>query len=99
MIDLDRFKAVNDTLGHPIGDRLLRRVSERLSQLMSDNEMCGRLGGDEFEIVMREAGDTDRIEKLAVAIIETLSRPYEVEANTTYTVASEIRRGGWRGSG
>src|SRR3546814_12739549 len=78
MIDLDRFKAVNDTLGHPIGDRLLRRVSERLSQLMSDNEMCGRLGGDEFAIVMREAGDTDRIEKLAVAIIETLSRPYEV---------------------
>src|SRR3546814_5781736 len=88
MIDLDRFKAVNDTLGHPIGDRLLRRVSERLSQSMSDNEMCGRLGGDEFAIVMREAGDTDRIEKLAVAIIETLSRPYQVDPNTLYIGAS-----------
>src|SRR3546814_7801658 len=56
--------------------------------LMSDNEMCGRLGGDEFAIVMREAGDTDRIEKLAVAIIETLSRPYEVDQNTLYIGAS-----------
>ena len=88
MIDLDRFKAVNDTLGHPIGDRLLRRVSERLSQLMSDNEMCGRLGGDEFAVVMRDAGDTNSIEKLALAIIETLSRPYEVDQNTLYIGAS-----------
>jgi diguanylate cyclase (GGDEF)-like protein/PAS domain S-box-containing protein len=88
MIDLDRFKAVNDTLGHPIGDRLLRRVSERLGQLMSENEMCGRLGGDEFAVVMRDAGDTNSIEKLAVAIIETLSRPYEVDQNTLYIGAS-----------
>ena len=55
MIDLDRFKAVNDTLGHPIGDRLLGRVSERLSQLMRDDTMCGRLGGDEFAVVLRDA--------------------------------------------
>src|SRR3546814_11862234 len=48
----------------------------------------GRRGGDEFAIVMREAGDTDRIEKLAVAIIETLSRPYEVDQNTLYIGAS-----------
>jgi diguanylate cyclase (GGDEF)-like protein/PAS domain S-box-containing protein len=88
MIDLDRFKAVNDTLGHPVGDRLLRRVSERLGHLMSDNEMCGRLGGDEFAVVMRDAGDTHRIEKLALSIIETLSRPYEVDQNTLYIGAS-----------
>ncbi|WP_293873134.1 MULTISPECIES: EAL domain-containing protein [unclassified Sphingomonas] len=88
MIDLDRFKAVNDTLGHPIGDRLLSRVAERLGQLMSDNETCGRLGGDEFAVVMRDATDTTAVEGLAQRIIETLSRPYEVDAHTLYIGAS-----------
>ncbi len=88
MIDLDRFKAVNDTLGHPIGDRLLGRVSERLGQLMSENEMCGRLGGDEFAVVMRDATNTAAVEDLARRIIETLSRPYEVDAHTLYIGAS-----------
>ena len=88
MIDLDRFKAVNDTLGHPIGDRLLGRVSERLAQLMTGNEMCGRLGGDEFAVVMRDATDTAAVEDLARRIIETLSRPYEVDAHTLYIGAS-----------
>ncbi len=88
MIDLDRFKAVNDTLGHPVGDRLLARVSERLRSIMTDNEMCGRLGGDEFAIVIRDASDTQYIELLAKRIIETLSRPYEVDQHTLYIGAS-----------
>nr|WP_277998474.1 EAL domain-containing protein [Sphingomonas liriopis] len=88
MIDLDRFKAVNDTLGHPIGDRLLGRVSERLAQLMGENETCGRLGGDEFAVVMRDATDTKAVESLASRIIETLSRPYELDAHTLYIGAS-----------
>jgi diguanylate cyclase (GGDEF)-like protein/PAS domain S-box-containing protein len=88
MIDLDRFKAVNDTLGHPIGDRLLQRVAERLAQLMSANEMCGRLGGDEFAVVVKDATDTVRVDLLAEAIIETLSRPYEVDQHTLYIGAS-----------
>ncbi len=88
MIDLDRFKAVNDTLGHPIGDRLLGRVAERLSHLMGDNQTCGRLGGDEFAVVMRDATDTAAVEGLAQRIIETLSRPYEVDAHTLYIGAS-----------
>jgi diguanylate cyclase (GGDEF)-like protein len=88
MIDLDRFKAVNDSLGHPVGDRLLGRVSERLGQLVSDNEVVGRLGGDEFAVVVRDASDTARVEKLAQAIIEILSRPYEVDAHTLYIGAS-----------
>ena len=88
MIDLDRFKAVNDTLGHPIGDRLLQRVAERLGQLMGDNEMCGRLGGDEFAVVVRDGGDPAATERLARRIIETLSRPYEVDAHTLYIGAS-----------
>lgn len=88
MIDLDRFKAVNDTLGHPIGDRLLGRVSERLKQLMTENEIIGRLGGDEFAVVVRDASDSAQVEKLARMIIDILSRPYDVDQNVIYIGAS-----------
>ena len=88
MIDLDRFKAVNDTLGHPIGDRLLSRVAERLGELMGQNETCGRLGGDEFAVVMRDATNTAEVEALARRIIDTLSHPYEIDAHTLYIGAS-----------
>jgi len=88
MIDLDRFKAVNDTLGHPVGDRLLGRVSERLNLLMTENEMIGRLGGDEFAVVVRDATDTQRTEQLAQTIIDALSQPYEVDQHTLYIGAS-----------
>jgi diguanylate cyclase (GGDEF)-like protein len=88
MIDLDRFKAVNDTLGHPVGDRLLGRVSERLLGLMSDSELCGRLGGDEFAVVLRDASDPARMEALGKRIIEELSRPYDVDHHTLYIGAS-----------
>jgi diguanylate cyclase (GGDEF)-like protein/PAS domain S-box-containing protein len=88
MLDLDRFKAVNDTLGHPIGDRLLGRVSERLGQLMNDNAMCGRLGGDEFAVVIRDATDIGTVERLAQRIIDSLSCPYEIDQHTLYIGAS-----------
>nr|WP_245858590.1 GGDEF and EAL domain-containing protein [Sphingomonas guangdongensis] len=88
MIDLDRFKAVNDTLGHPVGDRLLGRVSERLKTLMSDNEMIGRLGGDEFAVVVRDATDSAALERLAHRIIGTLSAPYDVDQHTLFIGAS-----------
>ncbi len=88
MIDLDRFKQVNDTLGHPIGDRLLTRVAERLQSLMQDKDMCGRLGGDEFGVVVRDASDTNKLQRLARNIIETLSKPYEVDQHTLYIGAS-----------
>ncbi|MFL9841378.1 EAL domain-containing protein [Sphingomonas sp. ST-64] len=88
MIDLDRFKAVNDTLGHPVGDRLLMRVSERLRQLMSANDIIGRLGGDEFAVVVRDASDTAAVEGLARTIIDVLSAPYDVDHHTLYIGAS-----------
>jgi diguanylate cyclase (GGDEF)-like protein len=88
MIDLDRFKAINDTLGHPVGDRLLMRVAERLRGLTKDGEICGRLGGDEFGVVLADGRDTARIESLSRAIIESLSRPYEVDEHTLYIGAS-----------
>ncbi len=88
MLDLDRFKAVNDTLGHPIGDRLLGRVSERLDRLMDETYLCGRLGGDEFAVIVRDASDTIAIERLAQRIIESLSLPYEIDAHTLFIGAS-----------
>jgi diguanylate cyclase (GGDEF)-like protein len=88
MIDLDRFKAVNDTLGHPVGDRLLAQVAKRLKMIMSENELCGRLGGDEFAVVMMDANDTHYVEKLAKTIIDALSKPYEIDQNTLYIGAS-----------
>jgi diguanylate cyclase (GGDEF)-like protein len=88
MIDLDRFKAVNDTLGHPVGDRLLARVSDRLQSIMTNNEICGRLGGDEFAIVIRDASDSEYVDRFAKQIIDTLSRPYEVDQHTLYIGAS-----------
>jgi diguanylate cyclase (GGDEF)-like protein len=92
MIDLDRFKAVNDTLGHLVGDQLLARVSERLKSIMTDNELVGRLGGDEFAIVIRDASDHNRVTKVADAVIELLSRPYEVDHHTLYIGASRLAR-------
>jgi diguanylate cyclase (GGDEF)-like protein len=88
MIDLDRFKAVNDTLGHVVGDSLLARVSARLKEIMSENEICGRLGGDEFAIVIRDASDLGRVEHVAKAVIDRLSQPYEVDHHTLYVGAS-----------
>jgi diguanylate cyclase (GGDEF)-like protein/PAS domain S-box-containing protein len=88
MIDLDRFKAVNDTLGHLVGDQLLARVSERLREQMTENEVCGRLGGDEFAIVVRDASDLERVNRVAQRVIDKLSQPYEVDHHTLYVGAS-----------
>ncbi|MEZ0495174.1 putative bifunctional diguanylate cyclase/phosphodiesterase [Sphingomonas sp. IW22] len=88
MIDLDRFKAVNDSLGHPLGDRLLGRVADRLRHLMTENETTGRLGGDEFAVVIRDARDGERLARLAQRIIDDLSQPYEVDNHTLYIGAS-----------
>ncbi len=88
MIDLDRFKAVNDTLGHLVGDQLLARVSDRLKALLSENELCGRLGGDEFAIVVRDATDGGRIGDVAHAVITALSQPYEIDHHTLFVGAS-----------
>ncbi|AUX70894.1 diguanylate cyclase [Porphyrobacter sp. HT-58-2] len=88
MVDLDRFKAVNDSLGHMTGDKLLAQVSARLQSLMDENQMCGRLGGDEFAIVIRDASRPDVIAQLARRVIARLSEPYQVDHHTLYVGAS-----------
>ena len=88
MIDLDRFKVVNDTLGHQLGDKLLVRVAERLGQIVGEQALIGRLGGDEFAVVVRDATDAARIDRLAQSVIDTISQPYDVDGNTLYIGAS-----------
>ena len=88
MIDLDRFKSVNDSLGHQIGDRLLAEVSKRLNAVVTDNAQCGRLGGDEFAVVIRDATDLGQVARIADTIIESLSQPYVVENHTLFIGAS-----------
>ncbi|MDG5748832.1 EAL domain-containing protein [Qipengyuania sp. XHP0207] len=88
MIDLDRFKAVNDSLGHLIGDQMLAQVAGRLKSLMGEGELCGRLGGDEFAIVIRDASNRKRVDALARAVIEQLSEPYQIDNQILYVGAS-----------
>ena len=88
MIDLDRFKAVNDSLGHHFGDKLLAQVSNRLKEVMSENEQVGRLGGDEFAVVVRDVGRQGYVQDVAERVIHTLSKPYSVDNHTLYIGAS-----------
>ncbi|MBU7579979.1 MAG: EAL domain-containing protein [Porphyrobacter sp.] len=88
MVDLDRFKAVNDSLGHMTGDKLLAQVSARLQSLMGENQMVGRLGGDEFAIVIRDASQSGTVRDLALRVIHRLSEPYQVDHHTLYVGAS-----------
>jgi diguanylate cyclase (GGDEF)-like protein len=76
LIDLDRFKSVNDSLGHVAGDHLLRQVSARFEPLLSEGMTVGRLGGDEFALVLPEQGDRAAIAALAKALIEALKQPF-----------------------
>jgi diguanylate cyclase (GGDEF)-like protein len=88
MIDLDRFKNVNDTLGHPIGDALLRQVADRLKSVMGNHGQVGRLGGDEFQAVLPGAVDIGLLESLARTLIEQVSRPYSIENHKVMIGAS-----------
>ncbi|WP_019517733.1 EAL domain-containing protein [Sphingomonas sp. Mn802worker] len=82
LLDLDRFKAVNDTLGHQVGDELLKQVAGRLQKTVGDAGMVGRLGGDEFKVILPREGNRERLAALADAIIAALSRPYYIDGAT-----------------
>ena len=88
LIDLDRFKNVNDTLGHPIGDALLRQVADRLKSVMGNHGQVGRLGGDEFQAVLPGTVDLGLLESLARTLIEQVSRPYMIEGHKVTIGAS-----------
>ena len=78
MLDLDRFKQVNDTLGHPAGDELLKQVGQRLQRIIAGNGEIGRLGGDEFQIILPDIDDRGRLGDLAARVIQMISQPYSI---------------------
>ena len=89
MIDLDRFKQVNDTLGHPAGDELLKQVAQRLLRVVTDkNCEIGRLGGDEFQIILPDIDDRGRLGEIARTIITMVSQPYQIEGSRCVIGAS-----------
>ena len=89
MMDLDRFKAVNDTLGHPAGDELLKQVASRLQKVVTDkNCEIGRLGGDEFQIMLPDIDDRGRLGEIAKTIITMVSQPYQIEGSRCVIGAS-----------
>jgi diguanylate cyclase (GGDEF)-like protein/PAS domain S-box-containing protein len=77
-IDLDRFKQVNDSLGHPIGDALLKQVAERLQLMIGDRGKVCRIGGDEFQVAVPDQDDRGYLGTLGESIINTLSQPYSI---------------------
>jgi diguanylate cyclase (GGDEF)-like protein len=88
LIDLDRFKNVNDTLGHPAGDELLRQVAHRLSNVVGDQGQVGRLGGDEFKAVLPGLDSETRLAALAERLIHQVSMPYTIEGHNVSIGAS-----------
>ncbi|MGH8347142.1 MAG: GGDEF/EAL domain-containing response regulator [Pseudomonas sp.] len=80
-LDLDHFKRINDTLGHPIGDLLLQEVARRISSCTRENDVVARLGGDEFAILQLEVSEATNCAALAVKILDTLMLPFSLEGN------------------
>jgi diguanylate cyclase (GGDEF)-like protein/PAS domain S-box-containing protein len=77
-VDLDNFKAVNDTLGHAIGDELLVEVARRLHERVRESDTVARLGGDEFAIILMDAKGAEEMVRIATHLVEALSVPYKL---------------------
>ncbi len=86
-IDLDNFKAINDTLGHPVGDQLLKAVASRLESSLADGEVVARLGGDEFAVLVTGRA-ADRVEEVAADIIRAMSSPFSLDGHDVVIGAS-----------
>ncbi|PXX63693.1 PAS domain S-box-containing protein/diguanylate cyclase (GGDEF) domain-containing protein [Pseudomonas sp. LAMO17WK12:I10] len=80
-LDLDHFKRINDTLGHPIGDLLLQEVSRRIKACTRENDVVARLGGDEFAILQLDVDEATHCAALATKVRDTLLLPYSLEGN------------------
>ena len=78
-LDLDHFKAVNDTLGHPIGDRLLQEAAQRMQSCLRDGDIAARLGGDEFAILQVPVEKPANVTALATRLIEVVGAPYDLD--------------------
>jgi len=87
-LDLDRFKIINDTLGHACGDRLLQQVADRLRRSVRLEDTVSRIGGDEFTVILREITNTEDVAKVANKIIQQLSHPIVIDNREVVTSTS-----------
>ena len=87
-IDLDRFKNINDTLGHHLGDRLLIEVAARLREILRDSDVVARLGGDEFVIMLSGVDHAGAVARVAEKIVASIGDPYSIEGHDLYTTPS-----------
>lgn len=88
LLDLDRFKLVNDTLGHEFGDKLLKDVSHRINACIRDSDTLARLGGDEFVVVLNGINGAQDAAKVANKIIDILSKPIVIEGHEVFVTTS-----------
>ena len=87
-LDLDHFKAINDTLGHPVGDKLLREVARRVRSSIRGGDLVARLGGDEFVVMVEGAIERHSLQVLATKILATISQPAQLEGRDIKVTAS-----------
>ena len=87
-IDLDRFKEVNDTLGHDIGDMLLVQAAQRIRDCVRETDTVARLGGDEFTVIMPQLDDINRVEQAAESIVQVLAMPFPLGQEAAFVSAS-----------
>ena len=88
LIDLDDFKSVNDSLGHPAGDQLLRALGERIRSLLRQGDTVARMGGDEFMLLLPGLTSSDDVTVVAEKVLGTISEPYELEGGRVTVSAS-----------
>lgn len=88
VLDLDRFKTVNDSLGHGAGDLLLTEVSQRIASVLRTGDTLSRLGGDEFGVLLDDLKDTPEAAEMAARILEVLAAPFELDDQRVFTSAS-----------
>jgi diguanylate cyclase (GGDEF)-like protein/PAS domain S-box-containing protein len=87
-LDLDRFKVINDSLGHMLGDRLLIAIADRLSHCLRPNDTIARLGGDEFVVLVEDARDENAVTLIVRRIQQELSQPFNLNGHEVFTAAS-----------
>jgi diguanylate cyclase (GGDEF)-like protein/PAS domain S-box-containing protein len=87
-MDLDRFKVINDTLGHTSGDELLRALAARLIRCVRDGDTVARLGGDEFAVVLNDVATTQDVERVARQLLDAVSVPFEIEGRELFVTTS-----------
>ena len=87
-LDLDRFKVINDTLGHDIGDQVLQRMSTRLTQLIREGDTVARMGGDEFAIILSDLASYDDVRSIAKSIIDGTTEPLSIDGHELFVTTS-----------